>query len=92
MATATHHGVVTLVHGNSLYLWDLDEDAPWHLSRGQASDGSRPYVGAVVRIVLEDGKPASIDPSDKAELNSKQMENLASVIDIDELNAARNRD
>src|SRR4051794_40300510 len=49
VSATTHHGVVTLVHGNSLYLWDLDEDSPFHLSVGRASDGSRPYVGAVVR-------------------------------------------
>jgi hypothetical protein len=85
MTVTTHHGVVTLVHGNSLDLWDLDDDAPWHLSSALASDNSRPTIGAVVRIAIEDGRPASIDPSSEASLTRRQIQTLRSVIDMDEL-------
>jgi hypothetical protein len=62
----THRSVVTLVHGNSLDLWELDDDAPWHLSSALASNSSRPEIGAVVGIMLENGRPASIGRSSEA--------------------------
>ena len=87
MTTTTHYGVVTLVHGNSLDLWDLDDDAPWHI----ASVRPAPKIGSVVRIVIENGRPTTVDPSTHANLTQRQRETLRSVIDVDELAQGRNR-
>ena len=88
MTATTHYGVVTLVHGNSLYLWDLDDDAPWHM----ASAGPIPEIGSVVRIVIEDGRPTMVVPSTEAKLDQRQRQTLRSVIDVDELAQVRDRD
>jgi len=89
VTATTHHGVVTMVQGNSLDLWDLDDDAPWHMSSALASSNSKPTIGVVVRILIEDGRPASIDLSSEASLTRRQMQTLRSVIDLDELGEAR---
>lgn len=76
VTTTTHYGVVTLAHGKSLYLWDLDDDAPWHM----ASAGPAPEIGSVVRIVIENGRPTTVNPSTEANLTLHQRRTLRSVI------------
>jgi hypothetical protein len=59
------------------------------MSSALASSNSKPTIGVVVRILIEDGRPASIDLSSEASLTRRQMQTLRSVIDLDELGEAR---
>lgn len=91
MTATTHYGVVTLVHGSSLYLWDLDDDAPWHMAQ-ESSGISAPKIGEVVRIAIENGRPTTIDPSSEGCLTSRQKETLRSVIGVDEIGGVLNHE
>jgi hypothetical protein len=77
--TAVHHPVVTLAQGASLYLWDLAQNAPYHVVSARVTHGTELTHGTVVRFSLENGRPVSVGPARRAELTSQELHLLDAI-------------